>query len=100
MSDIMKARKGRRKKNFGTPPPVFVKIWGGGKIFCFDDSCIPKASIYALGGGRPSVYSNGSTGAKPTQVPPLIFMPKVVCFAHNSLYNALKYAISAYMFSK
>ena len=48
----MKARKGRRKKNFGTPPPVFVKIWGGVKNFCFNGSCIPKASIYALGGGK------------------------------------------------
>ena len=57
--------------------------------------------VKCLGGGdAPRFPAMAPPGPTQPRSPPLIFMPKVVCFAHNSLYNALKYAISAYMFPK
>ena len=51
-------------------------------------------------GGEALSYSNDSTGVNKTQVPPLIFMPKVAYFAQYFLVYALKMQISAYMFQK
>ena len=55
--------RGDVKNQKGTPPPVFGKLKGGGKIFfVFDDSCTPNASINALQGGEALSCSNDSTG--------------------------------------